>query len=278
MINLFYERIAKDSKQIIIHLVSEAGHGKSTSLRSIVDYIIKHNPNIVWKCFDCSQAWYHNAPLEHRQLVTRERIAKQQVVNLDNCVYEVGKLSKEEKRAFIGEIMTIDYNKRYDAKLEGRLDEFPLMLYIFEEADVIFSSYSFRTNDKYSPVFQNYVSVGRNYKMRGFLISTAEQGEISPSLRRRTRKIYGRVISKGDLSAAKRNGITEDLTTIPRYHFHYQGITQRIPDVVTHTPVDYVVKEVPVVVEKPGFDAKWWAMFAGALLVLWLLGSWIMGV
>jgi hypothetical protein len=138
----------------------------------------------------------------------------------------------------VGEIMKLDY-----AKLEGLLDEFPLLCFIMEEADIYYGSYSFRKTDEASAVSQNFVSVGRNYRMHGFLISVTSQDEIAPSLRRRTRKIYGKLVSKGDLQAAKRAGVTVDLTRLPRYNFHYQGRTQRIPDSCSTVPVDYIIKK-----------------------------------
>ena len=38
-LNKFYEQIAKDSKQALIQLVSEAGHGKTSSLRTIIHHV-----------------------------------------------------------------------------------------------------------------------------------------------------------------------------------------------------------------------------------------------
>ena len=159
----FYESIARDCETSIIHMLGEAGCGKSSSLRSIIQYVREKHPDIVWKIFDVSQSHYHQSPLPHRQLVTLDKVMKQRVSNLDNCVYELGSMSKQQRRMFIGEIMKSDYEKRYKAKLEGRLGEYPLMMYVVEECDVIFGSYSMRINDAYTPVFQQFVSVGRNY-------------------------------------------------------------------------------------------------------------------
>lgn len=271
----FYDEIMQDSHQSLIHLVSEAGQGKTSSLRSIIQYIKSQTPDIVFKIFDCSQAWYHKAPVQHRQLVTAEKVLRGQVANLDNCVYEIGSMSKEHKREFLGRIMELDFAERYQAKIEGRLDEYPLICFVMEEADIYFGSYSFRKTDTASAAFQNFSSVGRNYKMRGFLISTASQGEIAPSLRRRTRKIYGRLVSKGDLQAAKRHGVTQDLSRLPRYSFVYNNRVQRIPDTCTNTPQDYIV-QAPVHTQKPQFDNKWYMTFFGTLGVFWLFWSFLM--
>ena len=217
-------------------------------------------------------------PPLHQELVTLDKIMKGQVANLDNCVYELGSMSKQQRRAFIGEIMLSDYTKRYESKLKGELDSYPLMLYVFEEADVIFGSYSMRTNDQYSPVFQQYVSVGRNYGMRGFLISTAEQGEVAPSLRRRTRKIYGRVISKADISSTKKQGVLVDLTKTEQYHFTYQHHTQRIPDTCNNTPTDYQVQSPIHTQQQTQFNDRWWVTFLGTLGAFLLFWSQLMAL
>ena len=274
-LNKFYEQIAKDSKQALIQLVSEAGWGKTSSLRTIIAKIKETHPEIIYKIFDVSQAWFHCAPVKYRQLITQEKWNSGQIANVDDCVYEMGSLSDELKRAFVGEILMRDWEKRYTAKLEGTLDELPLIAYIFEESNIFFGSYSFRKNDQYSAVFQNFVSVGRNYRQRGFLVCTAEQGEMAPSLRRRTRKIYGSVISEADLHSAKRTGNTVDLKSLPKYSFVYNNMVQRIPDIVTNIPIDYVVN-TPVVNQPKSSSGGWWFQFLGTIAIFLLFWAWLM--
>ena len=291
----FYERIAKDSKQALIQIVSEAGHGKTSSLRTIIQHVKRTHPEIVFKIFDVSQAWYHCAPVQHRQLVTRRKMRSGKIANISDCVYEMGTLSKEDKRAFVGTIIKEDWDKRYQAKLDGVLDELPLIAFVFEESNIYFGSYSFRTNDEHTPVFENYVSVGRNYKMRGFLVATAEQGEMSPALRRRTRKIYGRLVNSGDIRESKKTGVTVDLTMIPKYSFAYADMVERVPDLVKNTPVDYVMKVTPIVVHPPQlwFDdivdypptivkkKRGWIPFmlsvGGVVFIFWMFISYFLG-
>jgi len=160
--------------------------------------------------------------------------------------------------------------------MEGRLDEYPLICFIMEEADIYFGSYSFRKTDTASAAFQNFSSVGRNYKMRGFLISTASQGEIAPSLRRRTRKIYGRLVSKADLNAAKRNGVTQDLTKLLKYNFVYQGRVQRIPDSCHTVPTDHIVQTPVHTQQQTQFNASWYMTFFGTLALFLIFWSQLM--
>lgn len=249
----FYNKIAQDSKQALIQLVSEAGHGKSSSLRTIIEHCRRIHPEIVFKIFDIAQAWFHCAPVKYRQYVTIDKIAKGQVANANDCVYELGSLSDEERRAFVGTILQLDYAARYEAKMsnDGSLDKYPTLVYVFEESNIFFGSYSFRKNDAYSQIFQEFVSVGRNYKLRGFLVATAEVGEMSPSLRRRSRKIYGRIESDGDLAVVRRKNkdLAVYLTQIPRFHFVYLSDRAygpvKVPDLVKTVPEDYIVTPQP---------------------------------
>lgn len=251
-LNQFYERIAEDSKQVIIHLMSEPGHGKTSSIRSVIAYIKEKYPMIQFKIFDVSQAWFHCAPTEHRQLITENSLMDKSWGNIGDCVYEIGALRKDYKRYFVGKIMKQDWDHRYQAKLNGVLDRLPYIIYVFEESDIYFGSYALRRNDDFTPVFRNFVSVGRNYRMRGFLISTAEKGEISPSIRRRSRKIYGKLEAEGDLANIRRKDeeVAAYLKDAPKYHFiYYSGGAigpVRVPDSVVHTPRDYVVESVVV--------------------------------
>ena len=272
--NEFYNKIAEDSKQTLIQLLSEAGHGKTSSLRTIVQYIKDKYPEIEFVIFDVSQAWYHNAPVSYRQLITPEKLYSGLYEKVTDCVYEMGMLNKDERRAFVGAFIKTYYDERYNAKLEGRLDEYSNLLFIFEEANTYFGSYSLKQNDIYTPVFVDYVSVGRNYKLRGFLVATVEVGEVSTNIRRRSRKIYGRLESESDLAKIRRKDkeLGSYLKEIPKYHFvYYAGKpyhSGNIPDLVNNTPIDYVVirPEVAAENEDAGFN---WGSFWKYAFVAW---------
>jgi len=244
----------------------------SSSLRTIIEYCRRIHPDIIFKIFDVAQAWYHCAPVKYRQYVTLDKITKGQVANVDDCVYELGALNDDTRRAFVGTILQLDYNARYKAKMEndGNLKDYPNMVYVFEESNIFFGSFSFRKNDAYSQIFQEFVSVGRNYKMRGFLVCTAEIGEMAPSLRRRSRKIYGRLESDGDLAVVRRKNkdLAAYLTQIPRFHFVYLSDRAygpvRVPDLVKTVPEDYVV----VVPPQPQKRSWWTEFIIGAFIML----------
>ena len=282
----FYDKIAEDSKQVLIQLISEAGFGKTSSLRTIIAHCKKKHPDIVFKIFDISLAWFGCAPTKYRQFVTMDKIKLGQVANIDDCVYEIGRLTEEERRAFVGTIIGLDYRKRYELKLkteQGTEEErekakkiwgaLPTLVMVYEESNIYFGSYSFRKNDEYSPMFQMFVSVGRNYKMRGFLVATAEIGEMAPSLRRRSRKIYGRLESEGDLAVVRRKNkdLAKYLIEIPKYHFVYLSDKPygpvKVPDLVKNVPEDYVV----VVPPQPQKRSWWTEFIIGAFIMLMLI-------
>jgi hypothetical protein len=278
-----FSKIAEDITQLLILFLAVRGHGKSSSLRTVLKHIRQERPDIVFKIFDVSQAWFHNAPVELRQMVTTSALRSKQIANLDNCVYEMGSLSEAQRRAFVASIVAQDYRERYEIKRKnhGKIEGLPWVVYIFEEANVYFGSYSFRKNDAFSPVLQDFVSVGRNYKLSAFLVATAEQGEISPSLRRRVSRLYGRVESVSDLNALKRKdkGASKIVATMPKYNFLYHSGESfgpfRIRDEVAQRPRDHIVVEMPE--ESPyqrPLGLSWWQQFfvgtAVALVLLWL--------
>lgn len=272
----FYDNIVRDAKQSLIQFVSDRGHGKSTSLKNIVAKCKENDPNMQFIATDVSQSWYKKAPMQYRQLVTREKMKAGQVANVIDCVYEIGSMTEDEQRAFIGIIMGQHYEKRYKMSLESpeEFEKLPWLVFILEEANLYFNSYSMTKNDAFSPIFKKFVSVGRNYKLGAFLITTAEEGEISPSLRRRSRRIYGRLIGEGDIARVKKvdKQMGEYLAKeIPRFTFIYWGTRffgpVRVKDTVTNVPVDYIMQTPPI----KSTIGSWW-------LVQLLLGAFFMAM
>lgn len=143
-----------------------------------------------------------------------------------------------------------DYRRNYEMSM-NEPDKFKKeclwTIYVIEESNTIFNSYSLRKNDWVSPVLQDFISIGRNFKLGAFLLATAEEGEISPSLRRRSRRIYGRLVAEGDIARVRRTDkkMAEYLAKeIPRFNFVYWGERffgpVHVKDTVTTTPMDYI--------------------------------------
>ena len=77
-------------------------------------------------------------------------------------------------------------------------------------------------------------------------MATAEVGELSPKLRRRCSRLYGRIESDSDLARLRRKDkeAANLVKTLPKYHFvYYSGEASkpfRIRDEVNQTPRDIV--------------------------------------
>ena len=248
----FYDAIINDIQKDILQFISMRGHGKSTSLKTIVKKCREAHPELQWLIFDVSQTWYESAPVKYRQLVTRERIKAGQIVSVPDCVYEMGSLTEQERRMFVGTIIAQVYRRRYNMKLNDPIAyaQLPTMVFVVEESNVVFGSYSFRVKDWISPVLADFVSVGRNYKLSAILVATVEEGEMSPSLRRRSRRIYGRLVAEGDIARVRKNNkamakyLSEE---IPRFNFVYWGDRffgpVKVPNEVKTPAKDYIPAE-----------------------------------
>jgi hypothetical protein len=283
------DQIIEDCFRVPIILNSEAGHGKSTSLKTIISDLKRKHPETIVKVFDISLSWYGRAPLQYRQKITTEKFLKVDFRNLDDCVYEIGSLPKDLRRVFVALIVKQDHAVRYAMVEQYGLDaikKVPPIIYVFEEANTYFDSYSLRKNDDWSSALSDFVSVGRNFRMRGFLVVTAEQGELSPGFRRRaTGRLLGRVLNEYDLTQICKGRIhmKDKLRKVPPYHWiYYHGSFSnmfRINDTVRDVPKTYAppTKSVPpVVVESSKRGVSPWvvgfvALVAGVLLAVWLL-------
>ena len=278
----FMNAVSKDVQQTLILFLSERGHGKSTSLKSIIQHILKTQPETVIKVFDTSTSWYRVAPLPWRQRVTLDKLTKGKIVNLDNSVYELGDLPLEYRRMFVASIIQSDFTKARENTIED--DSTPKTIYVIEESNTIFNSYSFRKNDEYSTVLSDFVSVGRNFGMSAFLVATAATGELSPSLRRRSRRIYGRVTAPGDLQQARRRSpqLAEQIKNQPRFVFSYEGdtiYTAKLPDTCKNTPTEHIPEPQATTTQtESNFNDQWWITFGSTLMIFILFWGWLMNL
>jgi len=281
------DEIVGDIHNVHIILNSVNGHGKTSSLRTIIKHLKKSEPGIIIKIFDISQAWFHRAPVEHRQRVTAATLNRGAVVNEGDTVYEMGSLTKDQRRAFVASVIKLDYQTRYETGLRFGIDAIkglPFIIYVFEEASCYFDSWSItmRKNDPWSSILYDFVMVGRNYKLRAFLVVSSEQGELCPKIRRRSTRLLGRIESKEDLSyyRGKDPRLAEVVKSMEKYHFIYwngNGFGPfRIKDLVKSVPVDYVLpfvdEEKVEEVRPPGYWSRFF-MGLGVGVVLWLLVS-----
>lgn len=268
----YLDAITGDIKSSLIQFVSERGHGKSQALKAIVKGVMSRDPSIQFMVFDPSTSWYASSPTRYRQRVTIDTLRRGTVSNMVDCVYEIGGITKDQRRELIASFIKAHYSYRYTLKMEKpeEFEKLPWICLVIEEANVVFDSKSLLKSgpkEWAAPVLNDFVSVGRNFKMTAFLVATAEEGEISPSLRRRSRHIYGRVESEADLAKIRRrklmvNGVnlaTFLNTEIRKYHFMYLGSRLygpvMLPDSVKSPAEDYVSEL------KPSGEPSWWSQF-----------------
>jgi hypothetical protein len=279
----FFKAVSEDLKQSLVLFLCERGHGKSSSLKAIIKYCKETNSDIIVKCFDPSMSWYEISPTKYRQYVSTEKLTTGMIDNVGDCTYEIGSLTEEQRRFFLGTCIAQDYKYRYNLRLNdpAAFKKLPWVIYVIEESNTIFGSFSFRKNDAITPVLQDFVSIGRNYKMNAFLVATAEEGELSPSLRRRSRRIYGRLVAEGDIARVRKsnkamaNYLSND---IPRFSFVYWGSKfygpTHINDTVKSTPEDYVVKN-PAPAKAAGYNWDWlvWGVIVG--FTIWTIFGYV---
>jgi len=256
-----FSRLLEDVQAKHVVLVAERKHGKSTSLKTFIQFVKQELGDCVLiKVFDVSQSWYHCAPVGFRQYVTRDSPG----VNIGDCVFEMGRLSRDDRRAFVGQILAMDYGDRQEVKRvggEAAIKDLPLILYVFEEANTYFDSQSLNRKDDYATILGDFVSVGRNYGLGGVLVVTRMVGELAPGIRERSNLLLGRITGAGELQALRTltdRGFTDSVKSVERFRWYYwngAGLGPfRIRDLVKSVPVDYVpvVAEVAPVKQKPG--------------------------
>lgn len=248
----FFRAINKDIIKNPIQFLSERGHGKSSTLKTIVKRCREARTDVVFYIFDPSTTWYESAPVKYRQFVTVDRINAGQTVNVGDCVYEIGSLTEAQRRTFVGSMIAQHYKARYEMKINNPAEfaKLPTIVYVIEESNCIFGSFSFRIRDWISPILSDFISIGRNYKLSAIMVATAEEGEMAPSLRRRTRRIYGRLVAEGDVARVRRkdkamaNYLSKE---IPRFHFVYDGDRFfgpiKVPDEVKLPAEDFPLPE-----------------------------------
>ena len=290
-------QIQSDLRRQLVICVAQGGHGKSSLIRSLVE----QTRDIRFKVFDNSFVWYHESPMKHRVRVKPENAPT--VPNLDNCVYEIGELTEEQSRAFIAKIIQEDYMSRYYGVLfdgPGVIDEIPPIVYIVEEANTVFNSTSLNKPDESGSILRKWASVGRNYGLRGILITTAAYGELATKIRRRAALLLGQVLGNDELGAIRRRAgkeVKEAVTKLDRFHWVYWNghalpVFKSDPYTLENTPEDYVIEKPEPVVQPVEAEDKteytdWppprrkkptsrgWYFFGGLVIGVLLVVAWL---
>jgi len=297
--------IIDDLSRVHVIMNAETGHGKSSSTKTIIKRLKELEPKTIVKVFDVSQAWFHLAPLSHRQWIGVQTLVdfshgKTTFTNLNDCVYEMGDLTEELRRFFVAIIIKQDYeSRRAMAKQYGlkAVEKLPRIVYVFEESDCYFDSASLNKKDEASEKLRDFIKVGRNFGLRGFCICTAEVGELGTKLRRRSKHLIGKIISDSDQRFFNRKvkNMGNLALQLPRFHWiYYNGESVSEPflieDLVTETPKDYEItksypwKDLPkgevaraesrrptIDEPKDDYSVVKWILFLALLALAWVM-------
>jgi len=227
-----FDQIIYDLSLKHLVMLADKGHGKTSSAKAIIQYIKERmGDRISVKVFDLSQRWYHGAPLKWRQWVTIDRYRRGLIRNVDDCVYEIGDLSQDDRRMFVAWIISKDYKERYRIGIRRgieAIEEQPLIVYVFEEANAYFKSMSIKGGDAAARALSDFAFVGRNYGLTGISIVLFEVGGFSTDFRRISNHLYGAVESKADRGMLRREidkQLAKDVSPekIKRFYWYYRG-------------------------------------------------------
>jgi hypothetical protein len=254
-----YSRMAEDICRLPIVVLSERGHGKSSSVKTVMKRIKEQRgEEVIFKVFDISQTHYHTSPVKYRQFIEVDGILSNKAENIGSCVYEIGRMKKEDRRVFIASIIGSDYKERYDFKIkygEMSLSSLPVIIYVIEEANRIFDSYSLRKGDKASEILNDFISVGRNFGLNALFVCTRSTGELSTAIRERSAFLLGRIKGASELNTISRLTSRETrvwIKRLPRFHFiYFNGLLSEpthIKDEVKTTPQTWIriIKTKPI--------------------------------
>jgi len=238
-------QIIQDLYEVPICLVSRRGRGKSSSVKTIIQKLQDESPDTIFKVFDPSLNWYHSSPTKYRQFVDLDAITQGRIDNIGDCVYGLN-LNNEDTRSFIASIIRADYEERLTVSLrfgDMVVKALPMIIYVFEESNILFGTNSLRKVDASSETFNKFISIGRNLGLGGIFITTKAK-ELSPACRDRSKALIGRVLGESDLRWIKSissKDIMNAVKILTKYHWIYdQSPTPfRIKDECVTVPQDY---------------------------------------
>lgn len=284
------DKVLDDLKRTHLIVNAEAGHGKSTSVKTIIKRLKEQEPKVIVKIFDVSLAWWHKAPVGHRQKITVqimiELLKNNRVLfeNVGDCIYELGELDDDLRRFFIATIINQDYTSRRAVKEkygDDAIKHLPRVIYVFEESDLYFQSRYLNSKESSARVLSEFVKTGRNFGLRGVCIVTAATGELGTKLRRRSKHLIGKIISDSDYRVYNRMkkwktengrvGLGDLALRTERFNWlYYNGkVTEpfRIRDEVENVPEDLEPIQTRVTeLEKMSVGLSWQSWFIIILL------------
>jgi len=175
--------------------------------------------------YDPSGAWFHNAPLYMKQILTRESIDAGIWRDESHCLYHLGLIDTDTRMEFIGDILTREYLQRQNKHLfdpEYMNGAQPVM-YGLEEVQTVFPK-----NGKMPEHLFDVLTYGGNLKMIVFAL-TQRLSECRTGLVERCNVLCGYLSGDNDRSKLRRGTSWEflnevrKLETKGRQFLYYNG-------------------------------------------------------
>lgn len=225
-----FDLILDDLKEKPLFLVGARGSGKSLMAKRIVELLRRYNPNADVRFFDPSTAWWWSAPFKFKMNVTPGMYRSQ-----SDTLYEVGRLSRDERRDLLMNVIRNEYDKRYLQALvdPDYLSKSHLSVMGLEEAQSLLSkSASLPTQ------IHDWIGMGRNLNMTGILC-TQRPAEIKTEIIERCNLLVGYV--EGHNNRNKIRGATSDefmrgLRKLGKYEFGYYNGDDKFRRVKVNNP------------------------------------------
>jgi hypothetical protein len=251
------QTIIKDLSAKPLLIIGGREAGKTIITKYLLDLAKQSYDNIKVRVYDNSVAWYHSAPLMYKQDVDPTFLQTRQTI-YEDCLYEIGKLDKDQRRQFIASIIKNEYDQRYEVvKADpGNLSRLNWSLSVIEECQSLLDKYKTLGSS-----IHDWVSVGRNFKMTAMLC-TQRAAEVDTTIVERCSILAGYCEGDNNLQKIRRATNKEfheivKATPFRSYYFSYWNgsifTNIKVPLIVYPSPSIY-----PVTVTRPltAWEAK----------------------
>ena len=195
--------------------------GKTCIAKFLLDLTKQSYKNIKVRAYDNSLAWYHSAPLMYKEDIDPIYLQSRHTI-YEDCLYEIGKLDKDQRRNFISEVIKNEYDQRFEIVRSApeNLSKLPWGLSVIEECQSLLDKYKTLGSS-----IHDWVSVGRNFKMTA-MFCTQRAAEVDTTVVERCSILAG--YCEGDNNLKKiRNATNREFWEIVKatpfrsYYFSY---------------------------------------------------------
>ncbi len=225
-----FTRILSGLKEKPLLIVASPQWGKTVVAKRLVDMLkVSQGINVSVRVFDPSLRWWAGSPMMFRQYIDDSALASGGWRNLSDCVYELGGLNSDSRKAFISTIIGAEYRARY---LKVKDDSSNLDRLVFDVAIIEEAQSTLERLGGLSTAIRDWVSIGANLRMRGILI-THRPAELDTKLVERCNLLIGGV--DGDRNRLKLRGASsrdfmDRVAALKPHEFAYwDGAAHRVP-------------------------------------------------